>query len=93
MVKTWCALSNNALNQLESWPMVRHCAASHERHNSIAVCHCRAEEKGGLREFLPARVNVVLQEISAGLQMHKSCPGLLRNALSHEAVRNAFAHG
>ena len=52
----------------------------------------RAEEKGGLREFRPARVNVVLQEIDAGLQMHKSCPGLLKSALSHEVVRNAFAH-
>ncbi|DBA93777.1 hypothetical protein WJX82_005642 [Trebouxia sp. C0006] len=53
----------------------------------------RAEEKGGLREFHAARVNLVLQEIEAGLKMQKSCPSLLKNALSNEAVRNTFAHG
>jgi hypothetical protein len=54
---------------------------------------CRAEEKGGLREFHAARVNLVLQEIEAGLKMQKSCPSLLKHALSNEAVRNTFAHG
>lgn len=53
---------------------------------------CRAEEKGGLREFQSARVTVLLQEISAGLQLQKSCPGLLKNALAREAVRSTFAH-
>lgn len=53
----------------------------------------RAEEKGGLREFHAARVNLVLQEIEAGLKMQKSCPSLLKNALTNEAVRNTFAHG
>lgn len=58
-----------------------------------AIVVCRAEEKGGLREFHAARVNLVLQEIEAGLKMQKSCPSLLKNALSNEAVRNSFAHG
>ena len=51
----------------------------------------RAEEKGGLREFHAARVNVVLKEIDEGLKMHKSCPSLLKNALAHEVVRGAYA--
>lgn len=51
----------------------------------------RAEEKGGLREFHAARVNVVLKEIEEGLKMHKSCPSLLKNALAHEVIRGAYA--
>ena len=53
---------------------------------------CRAEEKGGLREFQTAKVTVLLQEITAGLRLQKSCPGLLKNALAHEAVCSTFAH-
>ena len=64
---------------LQPW---RHCMWS----------HCRAEEKGGLREFHLARVTVLMQEIDAGLKLQKSCPGLLKNALAHEAVCSAFAH-
>lgn len=52
---------------------------------------CRAEEKGGLREFLSARVHVILKEIDEGLRMHNSCPSLIKNALTHEAVRGAYA--
>lgn len=59
---------------------------------TLVFCSHRAEEKGGLREFHSARVTVLLQEIIAGLRLQKSCPGLLKNALAHEAVRNTFAH-
>ena len=52
---------------------------------------CRAEEKGGLREFHSARVNVIMKEIDEGLKMHKSCPSLIKTALTHEAVRSAYA--
>lgn len=58
----------------------------------VSYVDSRAEEKGGLREFHSARVTVLLQEINAGLRLQKSCPGLLKNALAHEAVRNTFAH-
>ena len=53
---------------------------------------CRAEEKGGLREFHSARVTVLQQEIDTGLKLQKSCPGLLKSALAQEAVRGSFAH-
>lgn len=59
---------------------------------TVVFTVCRAEEKGGLREFQSARVTMLLQEINAGLRLQKSCPGLLKNALAHEAVRSTFAH-
>ena len=69
----------------------RSCCNLQPWHHCAWIC-CRAEEKGGLREFHLARVTVLMQEIDAGLKLHKSCPGLLKNALTHEAVRSAFAH-
>ena len=60
-------------------------------HTDVVLMMYRAEEKGGLREFHAARVNVVLKEIDEGLRMHKSCPSLLKSALAHEVVRGAYA--
>lgn len=72
-------------SELDSTPLKFH-------YHNFLFDICRAEEKGGLREFQSARVTVLLQEITAGLRLQRSCPSLLKAALAHEAVRSTFAH-
>eukprot|EP00891_Asterochloris_glomerata_P008225 jgi/Astpho2/8225/fgenesh1_pg.00122_%23_9_t len=51
----------------------------------------RAEQKGGQQQYQPVAVNVSLDEIDAGLKLHRTAPELLKKGLVMEAARGAYA--
>ena len=66
------------------------CAQSNCRHDVHLDC-CRAEQKGGQQQYQPVTVNVSLDEIDAGLKLHRTAPELLKKGLVMEAARGAYA--
>ena len=60
------------------------------RHELHSGC-CRAEQKGGQQQYQPVTVNVSLDEIDAGLKLHRTAPELLKKGLVMEAARGAYA--